>query len=215
MKTALALLLALLMPVLSAKAALITVDSGAGPGTAVLDTHSGSTWLKLSVTAGLTPDEVFNAMAPGGRFEGFHYPAYSELTCGLLGPNTGLACPSWTTFNADPVWEFFSAFGLSGRPTSRIYHTLITFTDQMPERYIFGSYFYYYSEPRPEFNFDTQLVLLDDQRLNQPVTHWLVRDARHIAEPSTAVLLCVGLFGFALQRKRRKGRSLPARAAAS
>ena len=178
MKTVLAVLFALLMPVLSANAALITVDSSAGPGTAVLDTNTGKTWLKLSVTAGLTPDDVFAAMALGGRFEGFRYPAYKELTCELLGANAGLACPNWMTFNVDPVWQLLSAFGLSERPTARIYHTVATLDAQMPQRTIFGSAFYYYTEPRPEFAFDTQQVLLNESRLNQPGMHWLVRDAQ-------------------------------------
>jgi hypothetical protein len=214
MKTFIVFLLTLLVPAFSAQAALVTVDSSAGPGTAVLDTSTGKTWLKLSVTAGLTPDEVFAAIAPGGRFESFRYPAYDELTCGLLGANAGLACPNWTTFNVDPVWELFSAFGLSGRPRPPVYHTLSTF-GEMPEQYIFGSAFYYYTEPRPEFDFDSQQVLLNTSRLNQRATHWLVRDVQDIPAPSTPVLLAIGASGLALHRSRRKHRGLPAAPAAS
>ncbi len=207
----LVVLLAMLMPVLSASAALITVDSIAGPATAVLDTQTGKAWLKLSVTANLTPNELFAAMSPGGRFEGFRYPGYSELTCELLGANAGLACPSWVTYNVEPVWALFSAFGLSGRPLGRIYHTLSTFDAETPELYIFGSAFYYYDEPRPEFDFDSQQVLLSGRRMNEPETHWLVRDAQSVPEPSMLALLAIGAFGFAMNRSRRKSEGSPAK----
>jgi hypothetical protein len=85
----------------------------------------------------------------------------------------------------------------------------------MPEQYIFGSAFYYYTEPRPEFDFDSQQVLLNTSRLNQRATHWLVRDVQDIPAPSIPVLLAIGASGLALHRSRRKHRGLPAAPAAS
>jgi hypothetical protein len=211
MKKILTVAIALLMPLFSANASLIAVDSPAGPLTAVLDTNTGREWLKLSVTASLTPNQVFAAMEAGGRFEGFHYPGYNELACGLLGANAGLGCPNWVTYDVDPVWALFGTFGLSGKPDGRIYHTLSTFGMDVPELYIFGSAFYYYDEPRPEFDFDSQQVLLNIRRLNEPATHWLVREAQYVPEPSTMVLIGIGAFGLAAQRRRSGSKGLLAK----
>jgi hypothetical protein len=210
-KRIVAALMALMAPILSANAALISADSVAGPGSAVLDTNTGKEWLKLSVTANLTPSQVFAAMAPGGRFEGFHYAGYQELTCELLGSYAGLGCPSWVTYDVQPVWQLFQAFGLSGRPGSRVYHTVSTFNTDIPETYIFGSAFFYYDEPRPEFDFDTQQVLLNAARLDQPAAHWLVSDPQYVAKDATDVVEppVIALFGLgalilALKRTRRR-----------
>jgi hypothetical protein len=187
MKLIFALLLPVFIPVLNVHAALITVDSSNGAGAAILDTATNKEWLKLSVTANLSFNEVSAALEPGGRFEGFHYPGYEELTCGLVGANTGLGCNfEWTTYDVAPVANLLNIF--DGKTGDRIYHTLSTIrSNSITEQYIFGSAFYYYDEPRPEFEFDTQQVLLSERRSNEVATHWLVRDAQYVPEPSTKV----------------------------
>lgn len=50
MRTLCAIAIALLLPAATVQAALIEVNSPAGPATAVLDTNTGLEWLKLSVT---------------------------------------------------------------------------------------------------------------------------------------------------------------------
>jgi len=197
-----ALLVGMLMPLAAAHAALITTDSPAGPQTAVLDTNTGLQWLKPSTTANMTFNDVFAAIAPGGEFEGFRYPTYDEFTCGLLGANTGLGCGfHWATFDVAPVWAFFDVFG--GRPAGRSYHTVGRPFRNLDEIYGFGAAFYYYDEPRPEFEFDTQQILLSGLRLDMPTTHWLVREAAYIPEPAPLALLGIGAIALAARRGRR------------
>jgi hypothetical protein len=215
MKIIFALLLTIFIPTLNAHAALITVDSSIGAGAVVLDTATNKEWLKLSVTANLSFKEVSAALEPDGRFQGFSYPGYDELTCGLVGANTGLGCNfKWTTYDVAPVANFLNIFG--GKTGDRIYHTLSTINfDNITEQYIFGSAFYYYDEPRPEFEFDTQQVLLSEKRNNEVATHWLVRDVQYVPElsrnvgttqsvpePSTIVLLGIGVLGLTTWRKQ-------------
>ena len=81
-----AILFAAFVPLASAQAALIDMDSPLGSNTAVLDTSTNLEWLKLSATTGQTPDQIFAQTAPGGLLEGYRYATVDELTCGLLGP---------------------------------------------------------------------------------------------------------------------------------
>jgi hypothetical protein len=216
MKTIFALLLLISLPTFGAHAALITVDSPVGTGTAVLDTASNKEWLKLSLTANLSFNEVAAALEPGGRFEGFRYPGYDELICELLEKNTGLGCNfKWTTYEVAPVDNFLNVFG--GKVRDRIFHTrsTIIFTD-ITEQYIFGSAFYYYDEPEPEFEFDTHQVFLSESGSNELATHWLVRNIQYVPkpseklwdtqpapEPSTIMLLGIGIFALTQWRQYR------------
>ncbi|RYZ86918.1 MAG: hypothetical protein EOP06_13620 [Proteobacteria bacterium] len=65
------------IPLATAQAALIDMASPLGSNTAVLDTSTNLEWLKLSATAGQTPDQIFAQSALGGFLEGYRYATVS------------------------------------------------------------------------------------------------------------------------------------------
>ena len=63
----------------TAPAALLTVDSDFGPATVTYDSATGLRWLDLTVTAGLSWDEVLTERATGRMFSGWRYATQFEL----------------------------------------------------------------------------------------------------------------------------------------
>ena len=203
MRRLLATCIAVLVPVGAAHAALVTVDSPAGPGTAVLDTSSGLEWLKLSTTSNTTVNQVFTQMAPGGRFEGFRYSTLNELYCGLISPNVGMECglPRFTN-NVVSTQAFLDIFGFGFRQGS--FHTADAPGGDPEQRFAFTASFSFFPDATFPVEFDSQQIRLSVSTLNLPVSHWLVREAHTVPEPGTLAL--IGLSAIALAARRRAAR---------
>lgn len=181
----------LLLNAAAAQAALIDVDTGFGAATGIVDTSTGLEWLKVSATAGLTPDDVFAQMAPGGRLDGYRYATAGELTCGLLPSQMPASrCSfSWSTRDVAPVFAFLDRFG------SRI-DQVVLFQAEAPGGpnipMTDGESFQLQT-----FSDGVQSILFDAQQVPLPVrpsNHWLVRE---IPEPSAVALLGLGLVALA------------------
>jgi PEP-CTERM motif len=71
----------------SASAALVSEDSPFGTDTITLDTDTGLRWLDMTLSNGLSHDEVLQALQSGGTFEGFRLATSAEL--GQLFANAG------------------------------------------------------------------------------------------------------------------------------
>lgn len=199
LKQAMAGLLAL--PLAMADAALVTVDTALGSQTGVVDTSTSLAWLKVSATAGLTPDQVFAQMAPGGRLEGYRYATSNELTCVLIPSQIpGASCGfTWSTRDVAPVITFLEQFGTA-------FDQVVLFQAEAPggpripvangESFQIRTF----SDGVQTVSFDAQQVSLP----SRPSNHWLVHD---VPEPPAWTLLGLAGLALALARqgsKRRK-----------
>jgi len=190
MKMLSAMLFAAFVPLATAQAALIDMDSPLGSNTAVLDTSTNLEWLKLSATAGQTPDQIFAQTVSGGLLEGYRYATANELTCGLLGPQLrGGGCVSTGGLrDVDVALAFMERFG---KAFDRIGLFQPTFLE--------GSIPQVYGESWHATQLiDILLIDVDTQVANlqptRPADHWLVHQ---VPEPSTVLLLLAGLLGVA------------------
>jgi hypothetical protein len=197
MKLLATLLFAALVPLAPARAALIDVDSPLGQATAVLDTSTGLEWLKVSATAGATPDQIFAQIAPGGLLEGYRYATVNELTCGLFAPQLGRDGCVYTgsTTDVGPVLTFMERFGKS---FDRVGLFQPIFSEgQIPM--IYGETWHLTRLTDVQIvDFDTQLANLLNTR---PADHWLVYQ---VPEPSSLAL--IGIAAFALASRARRTR---------
>jgi hypothetical protein len=200
MKVLSALLFAAFVPLATAQAALIDMDSPLGPNTAVLDTSTNLEWLKLSATAGQTPDQIFAQTAPGGLLEGYRYASVDELTCGLLGPQLrGGGCVySGGLRNVDVALEFMERFGKS-------FDRIGLFQPIFLEGHIPQVYGESWHATQMT---DILLIDVDTQVANlQPARsadHWLVHQ---VPEPSTLALLGIAALALATRKRRPENSS--------
>src|SRR4029453_2835960 len=63
----------------TATATLVSEDSSFGTDTITFDTETGLRWLDLTLSNGLSHDEVLQALLPGGQFEGYRLPRSARL----------------------------------------------------------------------------------------------------------------------------------------
>ena len=205
MKLLQAVLIALLMPLCAAHAALIPADSPLGPGSGVVDTNTGWEWLQLSATRELTIREVLAATSPGGTLSDFDYATRTDLKT-LIDAYLWSGCTFGCSTNEAAVEDFFRRFGIS----LKIEHGIGTMLEpaymDTSNPGIFGAIFILYTEPVPELYIDSQLVTLDERRLNETGPHWIVRKGQAIPEPSMGALLVLGAMAFAVTCRRRGGR---------
>lgn len=201
MKLLQAVLIALLMPLYAAHAALIPADSPLGSGSSVVDTNTGWEWLQLSATRELTIREALAATSPGGNLGDFDYATRTELKT-LIDAYLWSGCTFACSTNEAAVEDFFGRFGIS----LKIEHGILTMLEpaymDTSNPGIFGAIFILYTEPVPELYIDSQLVTLDERRLNETGPHWIVRKEQAIPEPSMGALLVLGAMAFAVTRRR-------------
>lgn len=195
----------LMMQLAPAQAALVTVDSPAGPSTAVLDTGTGLEWLKFSATNNASIDQVFSLTAPGGSLGGFHYASQGEF-CAFFSPNAGLGCFTGRSGDVARVQSFLDLFD---GPVLRDADSFVSYFQIDPpdvsNRMGFGKIITFYAEPLPYFETDAQLVTMGAGRLSDPAFHWLVRDTREVPEPATSALAGLGVIALACLRIGRQG----------
>lgn len=205
MRALCAIAFALLLPAATAQAALIEVDSPAGPATAVLDTNTGLEWLKLSVTRNRSINQVFSAISDGGPLDDFSYARTVDLCQGLYA-NIQLGCTSGNSSGLDRVNGFLALFGGPRIvPDDGFVAYLQVDPPSVANRMGYGTIIRSSEGPGAFFGIetDTQLVSMTAPLLNEPNLHWLVREGQPLPEPSTLALLGLGVIALAGMQKKR------------
>lgn len=197
MKMLAAALLVAFFPLPSAQAALIDMDSLLGSNTAVLDTSTHLEWLKLSATAGQTPNQIFAQTTQGGLLEGYRYATVNELTCGLLGPQLreGGCVYTGGLRNVEVALAFMERFGKSFDRLGLFQPIFLE--GQIPQ--IYGESWHATRLT------DALLIDVDTQMANllptRPADHWLVHQ---VPEPSTLALFGIATLVLTARTRRTK-----------
>lgn len=194
----------IIFPVGMARADWITVDTPERTGSAVLDTSSGMTWLKLSVTENWTFSQVESALLPGGALDNYRYATGSDLNCALLPSyfHLHLKCAGGfvTLSDAATVEQFFDLFGFYfSQPYHFAYYELLPQTSH--HRQAFISQFFRYNSPVPHYEYDSQMGTI---QMEQQAHHWLVAKSQHVPEPNICLLLGMGAIGMMLSGRKLK-----------
>ena len=102
----------------NANAAFVSLDDPVhGVDALTFDDVSGLTWLDVSVTAGMTYNQVSGQLGAGGDFEGFRYATGVEVEQLLISAGIGLDT-GWTAENVDPINHFIDNYiGDTGNPS--------------------------------------------------------------------------------------------------
>lgn len=95
---------------------------------AVIDSSTGTQWLKLTNTNQFTFNEIFTRLEQSGDLFGYRYALESEVYSLMLNIAPNLTSLSNIPFtgstlsgNNDVDDNFYAAFGSAGSPTSRVY----------------------------------------------------------------------------------------------
>ena len=114
----------------SARAAFIqTSDPRFGVDSGVLDTNTGLEWLKVTFSQGLSANQVFPQLGPGGAFSGFRYANRSEFR-GLINEVFGrpdICC--FLELPLDTTVNFINLFGSTVPGSAQQYGMLPISTD--------------------------------------------------------------------------------------
>ena len=199
----LVLLFSLLLPLLPARAALITVDSAFGPATIVRDTDTGLDWARLPVTADLSVREVLAGMEPGGRFEGFRYSIDDEFFGGLIRPIFQFCPPNSVSCAYLAMRNFIDIFGGNREGFWAPYYLIEIQDGDIPFITFNVALFELFTEPALSYYLDSGPTSEADFRFE--AGHFIVRPTPQIPEPATTGLFVIGAIAWAGRRRWRKG----------
>lgn len=208
----------------TATAALISVGTSFGPGTATFDSDTQQQWLDLSLSRPFSYNEVVNELNAGGKFEGYRLASTAEVSnfishSGIPALTGTPAFMGFQSFGAmiDASSQVYDASGdgcelaflgvpggmvIGGAPTAGAANTrgLGECATQTPTVSFNGSI----SGPiLPSGDFNTLLTSVD---LSFPgaVTPipvagvWLVQDVTALSAPSSSALVLLGLLALVL-----------------
>jgi hypothetical protein len=182
----------------SSAATPFAVDLAApGDGLLTRDPDSGLEWLDIQEAWDLSYNEVVAELGSGGQFEGFRYATLAEFEA-LLG-DAGVD----TSPGADPLTNFAPIQDLIG-----LFGSTVVFDDGFQgvtsELYVAGVNIIFSFGGNGYYCFDCQAGTIDDVfGLDEPgqpyFGHFLVRA---VPEPSTAMLMGLGLLGLCARRRK-------------
>ena len=183
--------LLLVSGVQAAFAGFVTTDSSFGTNTLILDTQTGTEWLKLDATRGLSFDFVESQLDAGELFGGFSVASGQDVTtlfkdAGVWAPLSPLTSPSALAAGA----AFGSYFG--GIDTGN------GFLSEGMTSLAIGPFGFLHQAVGLNYRAGVSISSFDDAFISRSaefdfVSTWLIKSVSPIPEPETYLLLLVGL----------------------
>jgi hypothetical protein len=172
-----------------------------GPASLTRDTDQNLDWLDLPISAGRSYDDVSIQFGAGGDFEGFRHATRDEVQALLNGAGfTYWSCCPAIPENYQPAVFLQGLLGETGeyqQGSSYVFTVGVTGSEFIPGRH-FGTAIYRDDERQVASAEGYEIRMYDDEI--GPFGHWLVRP---IPEPSTGLLVTIGLLGLAGSRRCR------------
>ena len=193
--------LLLVSGVQAALAGFVTTDSSFGANTLILDTQTGTEWLKLDATRGLSFDFVESQLDAGELFGGFSVASAQDVTtlfkdAGVWAPLSPLTSPSALAAGA----AFGNYFG--GVDTGN------GFLSEGMTSLAIGPSGILHQAVGLNYRAGVSISSFDDAFVSRSaefdvVSTWLIRSVSPIPEPATYLLLLVGLVAVGVGSRAR------------
>jgi len=187
----------------AAFAGFVTTDSSFGANTLILDTQTGTEWLKLDATQGLSFDFVTSQLDAGELFGGFSVASSQDVTtlfkdAGVWAPLAPLTSPSALAAGA-AFGSFFGGLDTANGFVSQGMTNMATGPGGFLEQGIGVNY-----------RAGVSVSSFDDAAFARGstfdfVSTWLIKSVSPVPEPATSWLLLVGLALCAADAYRRNG----------
>jgi hypothetical protein len=188
-----------------------------GLGTSFVDTDSGNEWLDLSITQGLSYNDVNTLLAVGGDLEGWSYASYASVQ--NMFTNAGATFLNQSLFR-DNHWEVATTImdvwgqtvATQDTSVSFLYstHFLVSDENRFTANLVKGIAYFDLANPadvngQGVFNYGGSVQHKDES--SQSVGSALVRTytgsvTSTVPSPSTLLLLSFGFIGLIISRKR-------------
>ncbi len=206
----------------------------AGDGLLTLDSNTGSLWLDLSVTRGLSYNYVISQLGTGGDFEGFRVATTTEVqhlfADAALPLGIGAIVPAPTPDLIANFMEFTSLLTATYAPGPDLYTDFVSGsegytaepmnTQQRTVRLLYIDYSSYFEQFGSIDRLDTLQYQHDPSYSSGNLSTWLVHD-RHsppsVPEPTSMALAGFAGVGMAIgawRRRRQQPAAKPSQTAA-
>jgi hypothetical protein len=168
-----------------------------GDGALTLDTATGLQWLDLTVAAQRSVIDVSGQLCQGCEFAGFRYAHESEVRTLLSHADIPGQLGDWDSINYEPILDLQELIGLTRASFGETFGA--TGDQGASTAYVLGIGIQQQSNPASSV-FEQGRVLTNDVITPDRtafIGHWLVTP---VPEPSTALLMGLGIAGLASRR---------------
>lgn len=193
----------------SAKANLVlTNDPAFGANSLTLDTSTGLGWLNLSVSAGLSYQQVMADTQSGGNFSGFRLATAQEVLD--LYASAGIPGTGYYSLSTPAIPSLFALVGTSGTINGHPGVLALSSTSVFPGTYCAPAIYVTGINGVEEYwvnggGFESGGTAYGPTFSYPDVGSWLVKDVPEPADTSFCVLVAAVWFGFTfLQRQLRR-----------
>jgi hypothetical protein len=198
-------LISLCLTGLSAKADLIqATDPSFGLNSLTIDTTTGLGWLDVSLSAGLSYQQVLADTQPGGSFSGFRFATAQEVL--NLYTSAGIPETGFYPLSTSSITSLLSLIGITGTINGQPGVVALSATSLSPGANCAPAIYATGASGVEEYwvndgGYKSGGTIYGATTSYPDLGSWLVTD---VPEPSAHVLAIAGLIGFTCMRRRQK-----------